>query len=69
MHKWGCKIGCPMLILQGSAKVGAPGLVNFITAVAYHFCPSLPEEFTQPGASTFADLCTMMISGEAVIRT
>ena len=29
--------------VQGSAKVGAPGLVNFITAVAHHFClqPSL----------------------------
>ena len=23
------------------AKAGAPGLVNFITAVAYHICPSL----------------------------
>ena len=27
-------------LLQGSTKVGAPGLVNFITAVAYHFCPA-----------------------------
>ena len=26
--------------LQRSAKVGEPGLVNFITAVAYHFCPA-----------------------------
>ena len=43
--------------VQRSAKVGAPGLVNFITAVAYHFCPSLPAAFTQPGASTLADLC------------
>ena len=24
--------------IQRSAKVGAPSLVNFITAVAYHFC-------------------------------
>ena len=37
--------------------LGAPGLVNFITAVAYHFCPSLPAAFTQPGALTLADLC------------
>ena len=44
--------------VQSSAKVGAPGLVNFITtAVAYHIGPSLPAGFTQPGASTLADLC------------
>ena len=36
----------------------APGLVNFITAVAYHLCPSLPAAITQPGALTLADLCT-----------
>ena len=36
--------------VQRSAKVGAPGLVNFITAVAYHFCPCLPAAFTQLGA-------------------
>ena len=28
--------------------LGAPGFVNFNTAVAYHFCPSLPANFTQP---------------------
>ena len=43
--------------LQRSANVGAPGLVTSITAVAYHFCPSLPAAFTQPGAS-IAVLCT-----------
>ena len=48
--------GCSS-VLQRWAKVGAPGLVNFITAVAYHFCSSLPAAFTQPGASTLADLC------------
>ena len=47
-------------MLQRSANVGAPGLVNFITAVAYHFCPSLPAAFTQPGASTLADLCNAL---------
>ena len=33
---------CPHRIasLQRLAKVGAPGFVNFITAVAYHFCPA-----------------------------
>ena len=53
----GC--GCLRVQVQRSAKVGAPGLVNFITAVAYHFCPSLPAAFTQPGASTLADLCIL----------
>ena len=43
-------------LLQRSAKVGAPGLVNFINAVAYHICPSLPAAFTQPVALTLADL-------------
>ena len=49
---------CPSV--QRSAEVGAPGLVNFITAVAYHFCPSLPAAFTQPGTSTLADLCSLI---------
>ena len=31
-----------LINVQGSAKVGAPGLVNFITTVAYHFCPNVP---------------------------
>ena len=31
--------------------------MKFIAAVAYHFWPSLPAVFTQPGASTLADLC------------
>ena len=43
---------------QRSAKVGAPGLVNSITGVAYHLYPSLPTAFTQPGAFTLADLRT-----------
>ena len=50
---------CEMqLHIQRSAKVGAPGLGNFITAVAYHICPSLPAAFTQTDASTSANLCT-----------
>ena len=45
--------------VQISAKVGAPGLVNFITAVAYHICPSLPAAFTQPGVHLIAEPCTL----------
>ena len=44
--------------LQRSAKVDAPGLVNFVLGVAYHFCLSLPAEFTQLAKCllTLADL-------------
>ena len=31
--------------------------MNFFTAVACDFCPSLPAAFTQPGASALADVC------------
>ena len=47
---------CP---LQGSAKRLRPGLVNFIPAVAYPFCRSLPTgiTFTKHGQSLLADTC------------
>ena len=45
-------------IVQRSAKVCAPGLVNLIIAVADHFCPSLPAALTQPETSLLANLCT-----------
>ena len=35
----------------------SPGLVNFVTAVVYHFCQALPAAFTQPGDSLFAQPC------------
>ena len=44
--------------VQRSAKVDATSSVNFISAVAYRFCLTWPAAFTQPGASTFDDLCT-----------
>ena len=44
--------------VQGSARRLSPGLENFVTAVAYHFCLSLPAAFTQPGSRLLADLCT-----------
>ena len=37
------------LNLQGTAKRLRPGLVNFVPAVAYHFCLNLPAAFTKPG--------------------
>ena len=43
--------------IQRLAKFGAPGLVNFTTAIAYQFSPSLPAAFTQPWISTLAHIC------------
>ena len=45
--------------IQGSAKRRGTGLVNFVPAVAYHFCLALPTEFTQPWARLLADPCTV----------
>ena len=38
-----------------AAKRRAPGLVNFVTALAHHFCLALPAAFTQPGSHLFAE--------------
>ena len=35
--------------------------IYLIAAVAYHFCPSLPAAFTQPGASTLANLSSINV--------
>ena len=32
-------------------------MVNFVLAIAYHFYPSMPAAFIQPGASTLANFC------------
>ena len=42
-------------LLERSAQVGSPGLVNFIHAIAYHFCLKLPAVFTQPISLTLDD--------------
>ena len=43
--------------VPGSAIRRAPGLVKFVTAVAYHFCLNLPRASSQPGARGLADSC------------
>ena len=40
--------------VQGSVKRLWPGLVNFVPAVAYHFCRSMSTVFTQPDQSLSA---------------
>ena len=47
--------------VQGSSKRRAPGLVNFVPAVAYHFCLNLPAAFSQPGARLILEPCTYCI--------
>ena len=47
--------GCHLV--QGWAKLPFPGLVNFVPAVAYHFCLILPENFSQPGNGILAQPC------------
>ena len=44
--------------VQGPAKRRPPGLVNPITALAYHFCLALHAAFTQPEDHLLADSCT-----------
>ena len=43
--------------LQGTSKRPFPGLVNFVPAVAYHFCLNLPEAFSPPGNGLLEVLC------------
>ena len=35
-------------------------MVNFVAALAFHFCLALPAAFTQPGYPLLADACTLM---------
>ena len=45
------------LDVQGSAKRLKPGLVNFVSALTYHFFLALPAAFTKPGRSFLAEHC------------
>ena len=56
---WEARSGASVC-LQGSAESLRPGLVNVVIAVAYHFFPSLPAAFTQPGLSLLADPCIFL---------
>ena len=56
------------LEVKGSAKRLRPGLVNFDTAVAYHFWLALPAAFTQPVARLLAEPCTLQWLLQAPIR-
>ena len=42
-------------LYRGHQKSHRPGLVNFVPAVAYHFCLILPATFSQPGNDSFGN--------------
>ena len=44
--------------VQGYTKRWSQGLVNFVSALAYHFCLALPAKFTQPGNHLLAQPST-----------
>ena len=48
-------VGCE---IQDLAKLPFPGLQNFVTALAYHFCLNLPAAFSQPGNGLIEIPCT-----------
>ena len=50
------------VVVQGSPKECYPGLVNFVIAVAYHFCLNLPGAFSQTGKHSFGDPCRVPAS-------
>ena len=44
---------------QGSPKEWAPGFENFVPAVAYHFCLTMPAKFSQPWVHSFGNPCAL----------
>ena len=44
--------------IQGPTKRLRPGFVNFVPAVAYHFCLALPVAFAQPGDQLLVVPCS-----------
>ena len=44
----------------GSPNECFPGLVNFVPAVAYHFCLNMPRAVSQPGKHSFGNPCIDM---------
>ena len=62
VHPWKVYLqtNCFCEKLQALAIRWCPGLVNFVTAVAYHFCMALLAGFMQPGDHLLSDPCTML---------
>ena len=47
----------PLTQVQGISIKPFPNLVNFVPAVAYHFCLNLPAAFSQPGNGLVVQHC------------
>ena len=45
-------------LYRSQLKGRSPGLVNFVPALAYHFCLAMPAAFTQPGDHILAEPCS-----------
>ena len=48
--------------IQGSTNRRALGFVNFVLALAYHFCLNLLPAFSQPGACLLVEPCITHLS-------
>ena len=46
--------------VQGSTNRRGPGFMNFVLALAYHFCLNMHAAFTQPGARLLVEPCTRL---------
>ena len=57
LHGWSVKV-LELVFARSFMMEGIQGLVNFVPAVAYHFCLNFPETFPQPGVLFLAQPCT-----------
>ena len=58
MEERGPRVRSPVVAnVLGSAERWSLGLVNIVTALAYHFCLALSAKFTQSGEHLLAKPC------------
>ena len=51
------------MLVRGISKRPFPGLVNFVSAVAYLFCLNMPAAFSQPGNGLIEIPCRLIREG------
>ena len=54
--------GSVAVVIQGWVKMLAPGLMNFVPAVAYHFCLNFPEKILSTWGSLLAQPCNTTLA-------
>ena len=57
-----------MMVEQGFTNRRALGLVNFVPALAYHFCLNFTQ-FTQPGARLLMEPCSYPIRIFTILKS